>query len=515
MKFLIARMNHETNTFSPVRTPLSAFGWNGPDWGYDAYRANRGMRTAMAAFLDAARRAGAEVATPVSAAANPSGPVAADAYAAICDAIVAAAPGCDAVMLDLHGAMVAEQSADGEGDLLARVRAALPDAPIAVALDLHANVTQKMIDHADVIVSFKTYPHVDMYETGEHAARLLLDRLHGRVRPVLAWRQPPLMTSTLRSATAEGAMRRAVEAARAAEAEVDGVLAVSVLPGFSLADIPAPCISVVAVGDGNRAAADAVAERIARQIWDARDEFVYRSAPLAESVARAAALARGAQRPVLMLDHGDNCMSGGPCDTMDLLEAALAHGLDGIVSGPLCDPEAVAQLIGAGVGAAVTVLVGNRFPSHGGAQRARFRATGVVRAITDGEYVITGPTYTGQRSHMGRSVVLDLGPATLVVTERTQEPWDLGVFESVGIDPRRARFLLLKSRMYCRPVFVPIAAALVECDSRGVTSSDYGLFRYERLARPVYPLDAVDRWNGARYNSHSIGRMEKNQTPRR
>lgn len=421
MKILIARMNHETNTFSPVPTPLAAFGRNGPDRGDDAYRANRGMRTAMAAFIDAAEREGADIVTPVSAAANPSGPVAADAYAAICDAIVAAAPGCDAVMLDLHGAMVAEQSADGEGDLLARVRAALPAAPIAVALDLHANVTQKMIDNADVIVSFKTYPHVDMYETGEHAARLLLDRLHGRARPVLAWRQPPLMTSTLRSASAEGAMRRAVEAACAAEA--DGMLAVSVLPGFSLADIPAPCISVVVVADGDRAAADAVAERIARQIWDARDEFVYRSAPLAESVAQAAALADGADRPVLMLDHGDNCMSGGPCDTMDLLEAALAHGLDGIVSGPLCDPEAVAALIDAGVGATVTVPVGNRLPSHGGVRREPFRATGIVRAITDGEYVITGPTYTGQRAYMGRAAVLDIGTATLVVTERTQEPW--------------------------------------------------------------------------------------------
>lgn len=275
------------------------------------------------------------------------------------------------------------------------------------------------------------------------------------------------------------------------------MLAVSVLPGFSLADIPAPCVSVVVVGDGDRAAADAVAERIARQIWDARDAFVYRSAPLAESVAQAAALARGADRPVLMLDHGDNCMSGGPCDTMDLLEAALAQGLDGIVSGPLCDPDAVAALIDAGVGATVTLPIGNRMPSHGGARRTPFRATGVVRAITDGEYVITGPTYTGQRAYMGRAAVLDIGVATLVVTERTHEPWDLGVFESVGIDPRRARFLLLKSRMYCRPVFVPIAAALVECDSRGLTGADYALFRYERLARPVYPLDAVDRWDGA------------------
>ncbi|CAM2171145.1 Microcystinase C [Paraburkholderia sacchari] len=498
MKILIARMNHETNTFSPVATPLAAFGGNGPAWGEDAYRENKGMRTAMSAFIDAAEREGAQMVTPVSASANPSGPVAADAYAAICEAIVAAAPGCDAVLLDLHGAMVAEQTPDGEGDLLERVRAALPDAPIAVALDLHGNVTQKMIDNADVIVSFKTYPHVDMYETGEHAARLLFARMKGRARPVLAWRRPPLLTSTLRSASADGAMRRAIEAARAAEAE--GMLAVSVLAGFSLADIPAPCISVVVVGDGDATAAEAVAERIARQIWDERSEFVYRSPPLAESVAQAARLAHeaqeteGAGKPVLLLDHGDNCMSGGTCDTMDLLEAALAQGMAGIVSGPLCDPEAVAALIEAGVGARVTLGIGNKLARKGVAPRAPFMATGVVRAITDGEYVITGPTYTGQRAYMGRAAVLDTGAATLVVTERTHEPWDLGVFESVGIDPRRARFLLLKSRMYCRPVFVPIAAGLVECDSRGVTGSDYGLFHYARLARPVYPLDEETAW---------------------
>jgi microcystin degradation protein MlrC len=492
MKVLIARMNHETNTFSPVATPLEAFGRHGPSYGEDAFRENKGMQTAMAAFIDAVEREHAQIVTPVSASANPSGPVAAAAYDAICNAIVDAAAGCDAVLLDLHGAMVAENSNDGEGDLLARVRDALPDAPIGVALDLHGNVTQKMIDNADVIVSFKTYPHVDMYETGAHAARLLFDLIHRRTRPVVAWRQPPLLTHTLRSATAEGAMKRAVDAARAAEAE--GMLAVSVLSGFSLADIAAPCISVVVVGDGDRVAADTVAERIARQIWDERDDFFYRSAPLTDSVAQAARLAHGADKPVLLLDHGDNCMSGGTCDTMDLLEEVLKQGLEGVVSGPLCDPEAVAALHAAGVGTTITLAIGNKLTSEAVRPQRPLTVTGVVRALTDGEYTISGPTYTGQRAFMGRAAVLDIGAATLVVTERTHEPWDLGVFESVGVDPRRARFLLLKSRMYCRPVFVPIAAALVECDSRGVTSSDYGLFRFEHVKRPVFPLDAGAAW---------------------
>ncbi|CAE6830081.1 M81 family metallopeptidase [Paraburkholderia haematera] len=492
MKILIARMNHETNTFSPVATPLAAFGRNGPSYGEDAFNENEGMQTAMAAFIDAAAREHAAIVTPISASANPSGPVQASAYDAISDAIVAAATGCDAVMLDLHGAMVAENSNDGEGDLLERVRAALPNAPIAVALDLHGNVTQKMIDNADVIVSFKTYPHVDMYETGAHAARLIFDLIHGKAKPVIAWRQPPLLAHTLRSATAEGAMKRAVEAARAAEA--DGMLAVSVLSGFSLADIASPCISVVVVANGERAQAEAVAERIARQIWREREDFVYRSEPLAESVAQAAALAQGADKPVLLLDHGDNCMSGGTCDTMDLLEEALRQKLEGVVSGPLCDPQAVAALMAAGVGSKVTVTIGNKVTSRAVTPKPPVAVTGVVRALTDGEYVISGPTYTGQRAFMGRAAVLDTGTVKLVMTERTHEPWDLGVFESVGIDPRRARFLLLKSRMYCRPVFVPIAAALVECDSRGVTSSDYGLFRFKHMKRPVFPLDTQTEW---------------------
>jgi microcystin degradation protein MlrC len=113
-----------------------------------------------------------------------------------------------------------------------------------------------------------------------------------------------------------------------------------------------------------------------------------------------------------------------------------------------------------------------------------------VRAITDGRFRISGPIYTGETWSMGRTVVLEAAAFTIVVCERPMEPLDLGVFESAGVDPRRFQYLILKSRMYCRPTFVPISSALVECDSRGVTSSDYGLFKFEKVRRPIYPLDA-------------------------
>jgi len=491
MQVLIARMNHETNTFSPVPTPLAAFN---PSYGEAAYADNKGGRTAMSAFIDLAEAAGAALVTPVSAFANPSGRVAAEAYQSLCDCIVAAAPGCDALLLDLHGAMACENTDDGEGDLLERLRQTCPDVPIAVALDLHGNVTQKMVDNADVIISFKTYPHVDMYEAGEHAGRLLFDwLLRGAPKPMLAWQRLPLVTHTLRSTSESGAMREAIQSARACE--TGSVLGVSVLAGFALADIPNPCISVVAVGSGEagQQQAQKTLKHIAEQIWTAREGFVYQAEPLSQSLARALELSKNADKPILLLDHGDNCMSGGTCDTMDVLMAALEAGCDGILAGLICDPAAVQKMAQAGVGANLELPIGNQcaIPSIGRAA-GPIRLRGTVRAVTNGEYVITGPTYTGQTASMGASAVLDIGAAQLVITSKPHEPWDLGTFTSLGLKPEQARFILLKSRMYCRPVFAPLCAALIECDSPGVTSADFSLFTYQNRTRPLYPFEAVD-----------------------
>ncbi len=504
MKVLIARMNHETNTFSPVPTPLSAFGIDGPDYGEGAWRANKGAATAMGAFIDLAEKWGAQIVTPLSATANPSGPVAAAAYDSMCETILDAAMGCDVLLLDLHGAMVAENTDDGEGDLLARLRAQCPGVPIVVSLDLHGNVTQKMVDNADIMTGFKTYPHIDMAESGHLAGTIYEAWREGRITTALAWRQLPLLTHTLKSATDASAMKVAVDTARAMEGQ-DGIHAVTVMAGFSLADIPAPCISVLVVAQDQRSA-QAGADRLARQIWENRAEFIYTSEPLAESIARARAMADGPvppasacgdpEGPVLLLDHSDNCTAGGTCDTMDVLQEALAQGLTDIAFGPLCDPQAVAQLFAAGEGATVTLPVGNKRPLVAiGVTKTPVTLTGKVVRLGKGEFVVTGPTYRGMTCSMGRSVLFAVDGVDIVITERTQEPWDVGVFTCMGLDVRRKRFVLLKSRMYCRPVFFPIARAFVECDSDGVTSSNYGLFPYRKLRRPVYPFDPELRFD--------------------
>lgn len=495
MRVVAARLNHETNTFSPVPTPLGAFGPDGPTFGRAAYASAKGTRTGLGAYIDACEARGARLDVVLNATANPSGRVDAAAFEAFADAIVAAVrAGCDAILLDLHGAMVTTAHEDGEGELLRRIRAVAPTTPLAVALDLHGNLTQAMVDAADVIVGFKTYPHVDMVETGAHAARLLFDWLDGGPRPHVAWAQPPLLSHTLRSATGEGAMRRAVERARAMEA--DGLPAATVFAGFSLADIRDAGMSAVAVGR-SRQEAQRAANALAAQLWAEREGFVYTSEPLAQSVARAKA-ARSAGGPVLLLDHGDNVMSGGTCDTTDALEECLRQGMTKIGVGPTCDPQAVAAAIEAGVGARVALDLGNRLafgPDHAnGGPRRPLRIEARVRAITDGRFRITGPIYTGETWAMGRTAVLEHEAFTIVVTERPMEPLDLGVFTSAGVDPRAFDWLILKSRMYCRPSFVPLASAVVECDSRGVTSSDYALFRFRNVRRPIYPLDPQTRW---------------------
>lgn len=493
MRIVIARMNHETNTFSPLPTPLASFGARrGPD----ARAAAEGSRTAMGAFIDFATTRNAEIVTPLFATANPSGPVDDAAYeqmsAAILDAV---GQGCDAVLLDLHGAMVTETIDDGEGELLERLRAVAPHVPVGVALDLHGNITSRMVENADVVVGFKTYPHVDMYETGEHVCRIMAAVIDDGVRPKRALARPPILAQTLKmNTTVAGAMADAVAAARKAE-ERPGVHAVTIFGGFALADIAEAGLCVVAVAETEELAGR-VARDLAAELWEVRTGFVYDEQPLPETMAAAARAAeRPGQGPVLMLDHGDNCMSGGTCDTMDVIAEAMAWGLTGIMAGPIADRQAVAEMRRAGVGAELEIAVGNRWKLEKiGVDKAPVLLRGRVGAVGRGEYVISSPTYTGMRCDMGDAAVLKTDQMDLLIVEEPHEPWDFGVFSCLGLDPAGSRFLILKSRMYCRPVFEPIARAVVECASLGVTSSNFHLFSFGKLARPIFPVDGMTTW---------------------
>jgi microcystin degradation protein MlrC len=498
-RFVIALIKHETNTFSPIATPLSAFGHgNGPSYGEDARQAFAGSNTPFAAFLDIARREGAQAITPVAAESWPSNAATRATFETLLQPLEAAVrAGCDACFLDLHGAMVVEGCDDAEGEILGRLRRIHPDLPIAVTFDYHTNLSPDIVANANVITGYKTYPHVDMYEAGLRAGDILARSLRGAARPVMAWGWLPLISSVMRHAPEDGPSGDILAYARAME-KSDRVLAATLLPGFPHADTPYTGVSAVAVADAladsnAQAAAQEVCERMLAIAWERRAEYVFHPAPLAQSVARARTLGASAQAgPILLIDHCDNCGSGGAQDVMLVVEEILRQNLDDVAIAPIRDPQAVAQMVEAGIGNNVNLLLGGKtdMPAISLAGRP-LQIAGRVRNITDGEIVFTGPMYTGLKSHLGRSAVLDTGRAQIVVTERHHEPFDLVIFRHCGIEPTKKRYLMLKSRIHYRAGFKPIAAHIVECAGAGVTNADLSVYRYRKLARPIYPLDAI------------------------
>ncbi|WP_417283017.1 M81 family metallopeptidase [Comamonas sp.] len=494
MKFVVALIRHETNTFSPVSTQLIDFrrgtGENGPAYGEAARKACEGTNSAAAAYLDLAREMGAEVEFAICANAVPSGLVTLEAFESLCDTVVhSVSQGCDAVLLDLHGAMVVDGFPDAEGELLRRLRECAPAGlPIGVALDFHANFSAELIRHATAIAGYCTYPHIDIYETGVRVGRSIRALLEKRSQPVMLWRRLPMLTHMLRQAPSMQPMKDIMD--RAMQAEKDGqVCNASVFGGFPLSDIDCAGLSVVIVAE--RAQID-VGNRLLNELcelaWSRRADFVFPAESVTASVAYAKTLEQG---PVILVDHGDNCGAGGTTDIMAVLEEVLRQGLEDVVAGPFCDPATVAVLVEQGVNAEVTVDLGGKTDMPAlGLTGQPLRLTGVVECLTDGEYTVTGPMFTGMRLSLGRTAVLRVGTVRIFISERPQEPNDTGVFTHAGVDPAQSKYVLLKSRQHFRAGFEPFARHIVLISGPGVCSSDYGLFPFKHLSRPMYPLDA-------------------------
>ncbi len=490
-RFVLANINHETNTFSPVPTPLSSFAIGRPDGkpaaGAEALNTFRGTNTALAAFIDLAEEVRTEILLPVAGTAAPSGPVKDAAFNAMADAVCEAiGTGCDAAFLDLHGAMVTESHDDGEGELLSRIRKIAPDLPIAVALDFHANISPTMVEKATVISGYQTVPHIDTYQTGARCGRLLLRALRGEVKPQTVWGRLPMLTHTLCQSPRRQPMKDIME--RALEAQRTGlVLDASVFGGFPMADIPYVGFTVLIIAGDNLTPAGLLRNDLMRMAWERRRDFVYEGEPVADSIARAKKLEGG---PVILVDHGDNVFSGGTQDVMETVAEALRQGLTDMAVGPIWDPESVRQMVKMGVGNRVKLQLGGKtdMPSLG-LKGKPLEVEGKVRRITDGLYKVTCPMDTGLMLNHGLSAVLDTGGAEILVSSERMEPYDLGVFRHAGIEPTAKRYLLIKSREHFRGGFEPIAKHIVLVAGPGVTGSDYRLFPFKKIPRPIYPID--------------------------
>ena len=491
MKCIVAMMQHETNTFSPLPTRLSSFssgiGLPEPPCGQTAINCYGSADFAFAGLLQVARQQGATIDVPITAYAEPSGKVEDEAFEAICEKIcVSVKRGCDAVLLDLHGAMVTESYDDGEGELLRRIRRIAPDIPVAVALDFHTNLTASMVDNCTVIDGYRTYPHVDMYDTGIRAATTLFNILHNNLKTRMYWRALPMMTHMLRQTPRQEPMKGLMETV-VNSVDSDTILNASIFGGFPLADIPHISLSVLAVETGSGNQARKLIEEICTRAWAKRSEFVFEAEDLSTSVQRAKQLT---EFPVVIADHGDNSGAGGSADDMTVLTEMLEQGLDGIVAGPIWDPDAVNQLINAGIGQSVALAIGGKTDAPSINQVGRpLWCEGRISNITNGVFTIEGPMQTGLQVNLGRSVLLDIGRAKLLLCEERWEPYDPGCFSQAGIDVKTMKYILIKSRQHFRATFEDFARHIVLAAGPGVCSSDYSQFNFTHLKRPIFPLD--------------------------
>lgn len=493
MHVVIAQMSHETNTFSPVVTDLARFsgGRDRPLAGPAAERVYAGTASCMGGYLQAAAEFGVDVSIPVVAGAQPSGPVEDSAFEYITGKIVAAAQkGCDAMMLDLHGAMVTRSHEDGEGELLRRIRAVAPDIPIAVALDMHANLYPAIVELATVVCGYHTYPHIDMDSTALRGGRLLLQAIAGETKPTMVWGNAPMLPHIMRQGTDDFPNRELQE--RVMQMEASGALAVSLFTGFPHADIHNAGLSVVVVTDDDPALAEQWRDELLDQAWADREAFVYAPEPLEDSVARAKSLASD-EGPVLLLDHYDNTASGGTMDTTEVLAEILRQGLDDVAVFGFYDPEVVEQMTAAGIGNEVSVSLGGKLPmpalEH---QSAPLQLRGRVKLLSDGRFPATVAMSRGLTMNMGLAGVLRVGSVDIVVVSRHIEPFDPGCFRALGIEPASRRFLMLKSRIHYRVGFKALVRETVECAGVGVCTSDYSQIDFEAVRRPIFPLDGIN-----------------------
>ncbi len=500
-RILVAKFAHETNRFSSRPTGLDAFRANMLYAGSEIPDRLRDTNSEIAGFLDVAQEQGWTMVPTVAANAGPSGVVTAEAERFVTDGILAGLDGgpVDGVLLALHGAMVTETDDDGEGALLLKLRDRLgPEVPIMATLDLHANVTDRMASLATALFSYRTYPHVDMRERGAEAARLMARRLAGDCRPVTVVSRGPLLVGCDDGrTTGTGQMLDHLAAARRLEGEEPGILSVSVNAGFVDADIAEAGPSVTVTGDGASPRWRELADGIMAEIWRRRDESSVEIMSPEEAIRRAV-YAHGKKEtgsgPVVIADFADNPGAGAYGDATRLLEIMIGAGMRNAAIGGLYDPDAAAEMHGAGIGAELTLPLGGKTnPARGGGP---LTLTGTVTALGSGKFVHEGPMSTGVAGDLGPSACFRVTGAEgadidILVVSINVQMLDRALFRAVGIQPEGKDFLAVKSQQHFRGAFGPIASEILVCDTGGMSSDDLSYRTFKKVRRPIHPLDPV------------------------
>ena len=487
-RVLTAEVFHETNTFSRRHTDEEAFRSRLFVPGEAAVAERRNAHTEIAGFCDVAGAYDWEIDHVLSAAAGPSGCVTRAAFDWICGPIVdrASKGNHHGILLALHGAMVPDFCQDGEGELLKRIRAVVgPTMPIAVSLDPHANVTQQMCELADILVSFKTYPHVDMRDTGRHAADILHRAMAGEIQPRTVMVRPAMLKEANGGRTDIGPMIGRLAKAKAYEERHD-VFAVSINAGFASADIAEVGPSVLVTGQGDCSAHIAFAKELSDDIWTGR-HHVLNTYLTVHAAATLASSYQPAGGPLVIADYADNPGGGAYGDSTALLEAMLTANIDDACFGPVVDGSVVQTLVGLPAGSRISVDLGGKTdPVFGGGP---LQVTAELVRVSDGRFTGDGPMIGGLADSFGPSAVIRIDGIEILVTSLARQMLDLQQFKAFGIDPEKKRVVALKSMQHFRAAFEPIAGQVIVCDSGALCTPNYARMPYQNVRRPIYPLD--------------------------
>lgn len=489
----IGGISHETNTFSSIQTTLAHFQSRALARGRAIVEASRESGTTLGGMVDTALALHWDLAPVLFASAMPSGRIRRGTFESLANELVggiAAAAGepggLDGVLLALHGAMVSEALDDADGEILRRVRRAVgPKTPIAIVLDSHANLTATMAEHADILLAYETYPHIDTYARGSQAVRLLAQRLRREIQPTHALRQIPLLTALTTQWTAGPTPMRDLALLAERARQERSVVSIALVAGFPYSDIHDAGMAVLVTTAGDPDAANAIADRLAAECWERRGLFEPDLTPVDEAVALAMAAERG---PVVLADVADNPGGGASGDGTAILAALLAARAQGAVVATIADPEAVrrAQAIGAGNRGRLR-LGGKTDHLHGPTLELEAR----VRWAGDLAFVNRGPMGTGTTTRLGMSAVIEVGdpPVEVIVATNRAQALDPALLRAVGIEPEARRIIVLKSSVHFRAAFAPLVSGIVEVNGPGLSSPDLLSFPYRRVRRPIWPLD--------------------------
>ena len=491
-RVLIAGFKHETNTFSKLPTGLEAYRGRALHYGEDIRPAYAGTNTEIAGFLDACEKYDWEPVLSVVADATPSGLVTREAYDEITGCILRSIEEqgpFDAVLLQLHGAMVAEGHDDAQGELLFQIRKrAGNEFPIGVTLDLHANITEQVAELSTVLISYRTYPHIDQHETATKCADLIARTLQGEISPkVWVARGPQLDGVDHGRTTAPGPMLDILEMADGLIAK-HGLLSASINAGFPWADIPYVGPTAIVVADAGNNGAEKSVNALRDEIARTRETITVNLVSAGDAIADALKTGKRGS-PFVIADFADNPGGGGYADSTGLLRAMIEAGLEDTAFSPMCDPQCVEACKQAGEGAVIELSLGGKCePSLG----EPITASGTVVGLYDGTFKLEGPMSTGVRLDLGPAAVFRVGGIDIVLISKRAQNYDRQFFKAFGIEPAERSILGIKSAQHFRADYTPIASGIaVVDDGGGITSHNFKALNYKNIRRPIWPLDDI------------------------